>query len=289
VKSAQHNVRFIEKPQIQYYEEDDNIILSALPDLHITSEKRLRLYFANFTSFGMIAQQILFEKAPSFDIACGVEHHKELSHIKSVFKAKGFSVSGTNPEPVSPFATTKAKGHGGEFIASRMNLDCKPVELQILESISNSTAAPLRFAASYCRLKGITILILSLYMWDGEQLSERNENILNQIYILLQIIRLPFLCCGDFNMHPDVIKASDWPSKLKAVVRHPAVTSTLNNNNTSLIDFCLISESIQQILLSITLDPSVSWSPHFGLYIEVAARPLEIKGLALCKPAPPTN
>ena len=215
----------------------------------------------------------------------GVEHHKSNAYIEEYFNKKGCRVA-TNPPESTLSDSPTGHGHGGEFVATRKHLDSTPIDTNIYDTIATHTNVPCRFAACIMRLKGMTILLVAVYLWCREGLSDRNQNILKQIYLLQQIIRIPIVCYGDFNFSPDVLESSDWLRHLGMRIFCPAGNTTLNNAPSSLIDFVLFSNSIQDIFVSLEVDTKVSWSPHYGLLLKIIGNPLSVVGNVLCIPKP---
>ena len=156
----------------------------SLPKIKIGS-----LYCANVSSFGLVTQHTLFRKMKQHSILACVEHHKPISYIKDVFQAKGWRVECTSPEPTTqPAALSEhdstapaGHGHGGEFIASNKYIQCTNIQTNVLESLAEKTNVPRRFAASILRLKHVSVVLVAIYLWDSEGLSDRNQNLLYQV------------------------------------------------------------------------------------------------------------
>ena len=198
-------------------------------------DKTLTVYCANYTSLSTIAQNTLFKK--NAHIFCGVEHHKNIKYIHEVFNSHGFKVVATDPEPTDNIGidASKSSGHGGELVAFKSNYKYKPIEQHILDAIHATTNAPLRFAAAVMQFKGLSIIFASIYLWDKEGLSERNQNLLFQIYLLLQTTQLPIFLYGDFNMNPNTLREAGWLDKLQVVEHHPPVPTTISTSNIPLL------------------------------------------------------
>ena len=193
-------------------------------NLHAPPITPFKIYCANFTSFNRAAQNNIFTK--NCQAFCGLEHHKPVSELKHIFSKKGCRVSATPPEPTSNpvlCQNNRSKGHGGEFVATLNHIDSKSLDSDIYDAIESATNTPCRFAACIVRFKGMSILLASLYLWDSEGLSSKNNQLLTQLYILTTIIKFPFICFGDFNMPAETFQDSDWPNRPKAPVFTPNV------------------------------------------------------------------
>ena len=60
-------------------------------------------------------------------------------------------------------------------------LNTMPIDAKILSNIESTIDQPIWFVSMYFTLKGIKIIIIIAYFWDGGGLSLRNENILKHI------------------------------------------------------------------------------------------------------------
>ena len=89
---------------------------------------------------------------------------------------------------------------------------------------------------------------------------------------------MPFIALGDLNITPEELQDSGWLSILDArykLTPHPTSTKSSPNRH---IDMCLYSIAIQHVILSLGIDLTVPWGPHYGMLLKIAATPLAIKG-----------
>ena len=86
-----------------------------------------------------------------------------------------------------------------------------PIQPQILEQIAATVGEKLSFSACYIRFKGTTFVLVTVYLYHAEKLSERNTNILFQLNLLRKFLGLPLIIFGDFNMLPEELQESGWP------------------------------------------------------------------------------
>ena len=125
------------------------------------------------------------------------------------------------------------------------------------------------------------------YLYDGEGMSDRNSNIMYQIMLLKQALRLPLLCVGDFDLTPDEMKASGWLSKLGVVARAPTDTTTTTTLSADrIIDYVLVSSDTAHLVQSVKVHLAGPWRPHFGIEVTLNARPNSISGPKLIAPKP---
>ena len=271
----------------------DSNITHISPITDASNPKTCSIYCANISSFSLVSQQTLTQKMKQHSILACVEHHKPTPTIEQFFQAKGWRVECTPPEPVQPhaisnshseYSKTSGHGHGGEFVASSKYIQCNNIQHDILHPIAEKTQAPRRFAATILRLRHVSVVLVAIYLWDTEGLSERNQNLLYQLYLLTLLFNMPFIVYGDFNMSPNLLAESEWLNKLRMRIFVPNVKSTLARGENSLIDFVLISFSFAQCLVSLEIDYQVSWWPHFGLVLCILANPRSVQGNVLCIP-----
>ena len=210
-----------------------------------------------------------------------VESHDNDSHkIRKLFRKHGFSASVASPQQ-----TDKGGTHGGEIVAFRSYIHSTPILHNLLYSIQQEFQSPLRFAARTLRLKHVTVIMCTVYLWSTEGLSDRNVTILMQLNLLQKALSLPLFCIGDFNMLSTELVSSGWAETLKVNVKCPSYGNTsINSAADRMIDYILISKSIDHIFESAFLDYNVPWSPHFGLEVTFRAQPRDITGYVLCVP-----
>ena len=56
-----------------------------------------------------------------------------------------------------------------------------------------------RVVAVFLRLKGLTVLLVEVYLWTGEGMSDRNRDMLNHITTFSQALGCQLLLLGDFQ------------------------------------------------------------------------------------------
>ncbi len=233
--------------------------------------------YANINSWSANAQNTLLNSKVEAEVLFLVETHKTNGiQIKADLKQNGRRAFLNHAEPS---AKSTIGSHGGEAIAPQNHLNIRPVPQALLSEISKATAAPLRCSVAVLQLKGLPILVGDVYFWDSEELSDRNINILRQLYLVKKAMGLPMFLIGDFNMTPDTLRSSEWLDALEVVVLVADADTTLNNA-TKVIDFALSSPEIAH-LFKLSLHDAASFSPHFSIKVAVMAQPRSIIGSVL--------
>ena len=137
--------------------------------------------YANINSWSPHAQNRLLNDKVKAEILFLVETHQISNlQIKADLRQNGRRAFLNRAEPS---AKSMSGTHGGECIAPLTHLDIKPVPTILLVLIMEVTGAPLRCTFAIMQLRKSPILVGTVYFWDSEELSDRNVNILRQIYI----------------------------------------------------------------------------------------------------------
>jgi hypothetical protein len=274
-------------PEVRVYKIDDD---NATPDKakpRLTnrgleenisnSNKSFRIFFANITSFSRQAQDYLFTLPRDVQVVMLAEVHKEEQSVISRFRKNKFLPCYNPP-------TNKNQGtHGGEIVATRAHLQAKPIPKEVIGYLI-SQFGPLHFAAKIVILTKVQVLFVSVYLWDSEGLSERNNTILQTIGLMSRYLKLPMIGFGDFNVAFDDFAKSGWCERLQVSLIHPRVPTTLSTTSNRVIDFGFISTDIQMMWQDVQPDLMVPWGPHIGMYATFNMKPKSISQYVQCIP-----
>ena len=173
------------------------------------------------------------------------------SYLNKYFNQIGRKFTFNPSRDIKEYRSSKTKGHGGEGIAWQSHLKVSPVSASIIGQICDITQSHMCLSACMLRLVNMSVLIVSMYMYDGEGLSNRNLTCLAQLYALVCIFKLPFICCGDFNMPPRILAESGYLGLLHADILCTNLTATLKNtdNPDSHIDYVVHSIEVRSIII----------------------------------------
>ena len=240
-----------------------------------------KCFFSNISSLSPHAKEYISSLSGNIHLLASVEVHKDNSlSVESFFNTNGYSISYNVPEKANVLS------HGGELIAVRKHLNSRPVQSEYLESVAEYFMSTLRFSARMVVLKGLEVLFLAVYLWASEGFSQRNQTILKQMKLLIQMLDLPFLCMGDFNITFKEFAESEWPDFLGADTIDPQMVTTTTLSTDRPIDFALISKSIKPMFASTQPIYDSTWKPHYSNILSLHMRPIQIRGKVLCKPKP---
>ena len=210
-------------------------------------------------------------------VFCGVELHRtEQLEIEQDFKMNGFMASYNPAEPLTTL------NHGGEVVSCRGHVNSRPIKDSIIDHIRESQNNYVRFAARLIVSKQLEILIISIYLWDSEGFSDRNIILLKRLKMVTDLVGLPWICSGDFNLTSDEFKQSEWPDFLRCVVIEPCCETTVSTSQNRIIDFTIVSIGIQMLIEKSEPIYTVPWGPHWGLILTVNVKPKQIVGSVVC-------
>ena len=124
---------------------------------------------------------------------------------------------GWNPILTMAHHTAVHHGSGGNAILARTGIGITPVAENIIPRDLKH-----RLQASW--IGGICkggVYILSIYLKDGEGLSETNFLILEQVATCIKALKGPWIVGGDWNIEPHLLTAAKWLGMVGGVVHAP--------------------------------------------------------------------
>ena len=85
-------------------------------------------------------------------------------------------------------------------------------------------ADPLRrkWSAAILRLRGVSVLVVELYLRDTIGLKDENVQALGQLDALRRQLGLPVVLAGDFQVEPSEFVEFGWPQRNGLRVVHPS-------------------------------------------------------------------
>ena len=203
------------------------------------SNKTASIFYSNVSSFSKHAMEYVFALPSEVLILMLCEMHKDKNFVENKFEQHGFSASYTVPE------NTVAGNHGGEVVALRSSYESREISQDTINNLEH--LGRLRFAHKIVSFQSVEVLFICVYLWHTEGLSERNNNILKQTYLMKSILKLPILCMGDFNLTYDEFLSSGWPQKLRVKMINPPVETTTSASRNRKIDFGFVSIEIEMM------------------------------------------
>ena len=101
----------------------------------------------------------------------------------------------------------------------------------------------------FWHLKGLTLAVVFAYFSTGDDAQAANQVKMAQNLEFTHSIRTPFAIAADFNMEPDQLWETGWVQSLgqRASIVVPEVGHTCTTGRGRIIDFAVISDSVQTI------------------------------------------
>jgi len=208
-------------------------------------------------------------------------HDADPLPVKDCFRKNDFRAAYS---PAQGTDKSQSGTHGGELLAVRNHIHSTNIDINVLDNIADIFDTPLRFAARVVHFKHVQVLMVSLYLWDSEGFSERNNIILVQIKMLKDLLSLPILCVGDFNIKFEDFEASEWPQKMGVDMIHPKMPTTLSSTSDRVIDYGFISKDIKVMYQDLFPIRGVPWGPHYAFVVALNSKPRSIFSRVQCIP-----
>ena len=107
-----------------------------------------------------------------------------------------------------------------------------------------------------------------------------------QILEFTHSIRTQIAIAADFNMEPDQLWETGWVQSLgqKASIVVPEVGRTCTTGRGRIIDFAVISDSVQPFWRGVTPECNSPCKPHIGICLQFAATPTQVRVRQACFP-----
>ena len=109
-----------------------------------------------------------------------------------------------------------------------------------------------------CILRG-GVHCFSVYMKDGDGAGETNQAILAELAAILGAVRGPWIVGGDWNMAPEVLARSGWPSIVEGRVAAPDQPTC----NDKVYDYFVPSEALSESVAGVVRLSDGGCNPHW--------------------------
>jgi hypothetical protein len=124
---------------------------------------------------------------------------------------------------------------------------------------------------SACMIRGQArdLVVITLYLKDGEGMSPTNLARLGQVHGLLKSIKVPWIILGDFNMGPAILDQGGFLDLIGgSVITAENGASTCTTGKGSLLDYAVARKDIADSI-QVSQDLEAPWSPHVGLKVSI--------------------
>lgn len=158
--------------------------------------------------------------------------------------------------------TSKKGSHGAELVACRDHLNCTLIKQKVWDTIKEVSLVPIRIAAVILKINTIEFILAGIYLTEGEECS-KNKIMLYSRVMLQNILNLPKLFFGDFNIHiTDMIDSGLLKAHNLNIIELPGGTSTKYGKRQ--ITYIIHSGNLNSMIHNVQKVTEVPFGPHFG-------------------------
>ena len=140
----------------------------------------------------------------------------------------------------------------------------------------------------FWHLKGLTLtlVVVFAYFSTGDDAQAANQVEMAQFLEFTHSIRAPFVSAAYVNMEPDQLWGTGWVQSLgqKANIVVPEVGHTCTTGRGRIIDYAVISDSVQPLWRGITLEKNSPCKTHIGICLQFTATPTQVRVRQACFP-----
>ena len=233
--------------------------------------KTLKIFFGNPDRWGPTAEGFLSTHGGQvWGIA---EHHMQTEQLEIV--KKRLKQHRVYAEPAALTGKSQAGTHAGVMLLMRAPLLALPLPSDVLGKVApRIDGEARRWVAGTLRVRGCTLLILTVYLFTGLSLhAPENVNVMMQIGLLLKLFRLPAVIMGDFQNTPEQMLQSQWVTRLGLELKIPqGMSYTCKQGQGRIIDYFLVTAALGEAVRACEVVTEVPWRNHFVVALELAVR-----------------
>ena len=167
--------------------------------------------------------------------------------------------------------TPKLGTSGGAAVLSRKGLGSSPHDM--VEKTQQHRIAGAWIGAV---VKG-GIHCFSIYLKDGDGMSDTNAAILTELAAAVAAVRGPWLIGGDWNVNPKALADSGWPEIVRGTIQAPVLPTC----NTNVYDFFVVSNDLSAAVAGVVRLSDGGCKPHWTsrLFLHADARAKAVRRL----------
>ena len=256
------------------------------------------LFYSNITTWGGTQETTKENRVEPFvakeraDVIAFVEHHLDRCQFAPVRPKLKMMKRAAYISYARRLGLHRAATSGGQIIMPRASLDTSDLDPALVDHcLPRDHAESPRWTAMVLRTRGVSVLIVAVYLRTGEGLSEENRAIIDQLLLLAAFFVGIVVIVGDWQMTVEQLSQISLISKVGlAIVAPPLVDATCSSGEGRLIDFCLLSERLVPYSI-VEPEHKVPWKPHIGFRLSFPARlrSLMAPSLRVPRPLPPVS
>ena len=175
------------------------------------------MFFANITSWSEHAVNYLTKLEDHFILAA--ETHLTKEEGEKVMRSKAMRSWHATAAPASPTGRSEKGTHGGCLALARKGISTVP--LASCSGPEGTLYDRSDLSGRVLSVQGGSILVLVAYFQDGEGFGCKNLELLEEIEVITERGKLPFILLADFNIEPEEWSKLAWLERNGAAVIRP--------------------------------------------------------------------
>lgn len=207
-------------------------------------------------------REFIINQHKNYSICNLVETHERNSK-STFFKNLGYKSCINPAKIISDFGS-----HGGEIVARKQHMNVTYIEQKVWDIIRDMSPADVRVAAMIANIGNTPFTNATAYLTVGEEFSSNNIAIIQQLAMLQNILNLPLLAFGDYNIDTYDMESSGL---LKAhnlhILELPGGHSVKYGSRR--IDYIIYSTCLKSIFKCINRAHKIPFGPHFGYKVTI--------------------
>ena len=225
---------------------------------------------ANVSHWGPKAESFL--KFTADNIILVTEHRQHADNFQRFLNR----VRNRKYEPIAHPAVHDPMGGpsgGVAILARRRNkgqVHIEPLAEHIYQTLKLSHAERSRLCAAIVQTKGLRILIVVIYGYHTEGLSDRQVSLLRAAEILIRVMAMPCLLGGDFNLSRNDLGDTALTTELNLEIVSSADNTCMEGNG-SCIDHLLATRGFKHAVNKAAVTPE-GFRPHLVSRVHFALR-----------------
>jgi len=205
-------------------------------------------------------REYIINQHKNYSIWALVETHERDSK-STFFKNLGYKSCINEAKSTSDFGS-----HGGEIVACKQHMDTTHIKPEIWNIIRSISPTDIRVSAMIVTINNTQFIVAAVYLNVGEEFSSNNIAIVQQLAMLQNILNLPLLALGDYNIDSYDMKMSGLLTahNLNILGMPGGPSVRLGSRKT---DYIIYSTCLKCIFKCINRVHKIPFGPHFGYRI----------------------
>ena len=160
-----------------------------------------------------------------YEVLMVSETHLESSRAGAVSNRMGKMGWNSYLSHAAPSGKSETGTTGGVAIFGRKSHLTTPLDGCALDSVSSGQhPESLRWVACILRLRGVSVLLVELYLVTGIGMVHTNLEILQQVRLLKDLVNLPCIIAADWNASPEELMGTGWLDRASLTLSIPDTT-----------------------------------------------------------------